>query len=153
MTFLEIYAMAFAVVLVFMTLVWSLSLRLKNASIVDIFWGPGFVVLAWFYFFLTGGHCARKWLISILVTVWGIRLGIYLLWRNWGKGEDFRYRKWRQQYGETRYWWISFFQVYLLQGFLMALISAPLLGAQYQVSDLNFLDYLGMSAWVIGIFF
>lgn len=153
MTFLEIYAQSLAAVFVMVTLVWLLSLPLKNASIVDIFWGAGFVVLAWFYFFLTDSYSQRNWVVAILTTIWGMRLSLYLLWRNCGKGEDFRYRKWRSEYGETRYWWISFFQVYLLQGVLMALIAAPLLGAQYRPSPLNFLDYLGIIIWSVGLFF
>jgi len=39
----------------------------------------------------------------------------------------------------------KFFQTFLLQGLLMWMISAPLLGAQYSGSDkpLGILDYLG----------
>ena len=66
-----------------------------------------------------------------MVIIWGLRLSIYLFWRNSGKGEDFRYRQFRKDYGEKRYWWISYFQVFVLQGFLMWLISAPLLAAQF----------------------
>jgi len=63
-------------------------------------WGTGFVVANWVYFALTpDGVPARKWLIGTLVTVWGLRLSLYLLWRNRGKGEDFRYRKWREEAG------------------------------------------------------
>ena len=74
---------------------------------------------------------------------------------NLGKGEDFRYKKFRKDYGEHRYWWISFFQTFLLQGILMWLISAPLLGAQYygQEKTLNILDYIGMIIWLIGFIF
>ena len=35
---------AAAAIGVFMTLVWLLSLLLRDASIVDVFWGPGFIV-------------------------------------------------------------------------------------------------------------
>jgi steroid 5-alpha reductase family enzyme len=89
------------------------------------------------------------------VAVWGLRLSIYLAWRNLGKGEDFRYRQFRQQYGPHRYWWISYFQTFLLQGILMWLISAPLLGAQYQGSELKlgWLDMAGVLLWITGFVF
>jgi steroid 5-alpha reductase family enzyme len=90
-----------------------------------------------------------------MVSIWGLRLSAYLAWRNKGKGEDFRYREFRKKYGEDRYWWISFFQTFLLQGLLMWMISAPLLGAQYSGSDkpLGILDYLGVIFWLTGVLF
>jgi steroid 5-alpha reductase family enzyme len=57
--------------------------------------GAGFVITGWLYFALTDGFVWRKVLLMAMVTVWGLRLSGYILWRNWGKGEDFRYRKWR----------------------------------------------------------
>ena len=138
-----------------MTILWIASLILRNSSIVDIFWGPGFVLANWVYFALTPeGSPTRKGLINALVTVWGLRLGLYILWRNWGKGEDFRYRKWREENG-TRWWWWSFFQVFLLQGFLMWVISAPLLAAQISVTpaQLTILDYVAILVWAVGFFF
>ena len=90
-----------------------------------------------------------------MVALWGLRLSIYLAWRNIGKGEDFRYREFRRKYGENRYWWISYFQTFLLQGILMWLISAPLLGAQYESIEhsLSILDFAGIIVWISGIIF
>ncbi len=152
---LSIYAIAALVILGLMVALWLLSLVLKDSSIVDIFWGTGFVITAWFYFFLTpDGYAARKWLIVILATIWGLRLSIHILRRNWGHGEDYRYQKWRQEAGSS-WWWRSFFKVFLLQGALMWIISAPLLAAQFSPSParLIWLDYLGAILWGIGFFF
>ena len=89
-----------------------------------------------------------------MVAIWGLRLSVYLAWRNLGKGEDFRYRKFRKDFGEHRYWWYSFFSVFLLQGVLMWLISAPLLGAQfYPGNNLEILDFFGFLVWGIGFVF
>lgn len=155
MSFLQIYLQAFLVIMIMMTILWVISIFLKNASIVDPFWGFGFVVTTIFYFFKTDGFETRKILLLILVAIWGLRLSIYLAWRNIGKGEDFRYAQFRKNYGEHRYWWISFFQTFLLQGVLMWLISAPLLGAQYYLinNDLGIFDFIGITIWLIGISF
>jgi steroid 5-alpha reductase family enzyme len=153
--FLTIYGTAALVILGMMIALWLLSLLLKDASIVDIFWGTGFVVTAWVYFYLTpDGFITRKLLIASLSTIWGLRLSIYILLRNWGHGEDFRYQKWRQESGRN-WWWYSFFKVFALQGLLMWIVSIPLLAAQYyQIpSTLIWLDYLGIIAWVIGFTF
>ncbi len=155
MTFLELYAIAGVVTLGLMFALWLVSLLMKNSSIVDIFWGTGFVILAWVFFALTpDGFMTRKLILVILTSLWGLRLSLYILWRNWGKPEDFRYQKWRQESG-NRWWWKSFFQVFLLQGMLLWVISAPLLAAQIRLipNRLTALDVLGTTLWVIGFFF
>jgi steroid 5-alpha reductase family enzyme len=155
MTFLEVYGIVALVILGYMAILWIASLVLRNSSIVDIFWGVGFVMANWVYFALTpDGFPARKWLISILVTIWGFRLSLYILWRNWGKGEDFRYRKWREEAG-GKWWWRSFFKVFLLQGILLWIISAPLLAANISPTPagLTILDFVAIPLWAIGFFF
>ncbi len=155
MNFLTTYLILFAVTIGLMTLLWLLSLLLKNSSIVDIFWGTGFVIFAWVAFFLTpDGFLARKLLLTILVTIWGLRLSIYILVRNWGKPEDFRYQAWRKEHGK-KWWWYSFFQVFLLQGVLLTVIAAPLLAAQISPTParLGVLDLIAIPLWAIGFFF
>lgn len=155
MDFLEIYARAGIIILTLVTLIWLASLLLKNASIMDIFWGIGFVTLTCVYFAQTpGGFEGRKWLMSTLVTIWGLRLAIHIFLRNLGKGEDFRYRKWRDE--ANRNWWLqSLIKVFLLQGFILWVISSPLLAAQISpIPDhLIWLDYLGLILWIIGFLF
>jgi steroid 5-alpha reductase family enzyme len=155
MTFFQIYFQALLVIMILMSILWIISVILKNVSIVDLFWGLGFVLTAGFYFISTDGFGPRKVILLILVSIWGLRLSGYLTWRNLGKGEDFRYRQFRSKYGEKRYWWISFFQTFVLQGLLMWLISVPLLGAQYygQNRSLGILDYTGFALWIIGFIF
>jgi steroid 5-alpha reductase family enzyme len=155
MDFLAEFGIGLAVILAFMTLLSLTSLRLENSSIVDIFWGTGFVIANWVYFWLTPeGFLPRKLLISTLVTIWGLRLSIHILIRNWGKPEDFRYQKWRKENGRS-WWWKSFFKVFLLQGGLLWIISAPLLAAQYRVlpDRLALFDLLGVAFWLTGFFF
>lgn len=154
MTFIKIYFDALLIIMVMMSLLWIVSVIIRNVSIVDIFWGLGFIITAIFYYVQTDGFLTRKVILLILVSVWGLRLSGYLAWRNSGKGEDFRYREFRKKYGK-QYWWISFFQTFLLQGFLMWLISAPLLGAQFYTdkNHLNLLDFAGIAFWITGFIF
>ena len=155
MAFLMIYGLIGFIILIYMVSIWLASLVLKNSSIVDIFWGPGFVLSAWSGFLLTpDGFSPRKLLICILVTIWGLRLSIHILSRNWKKPEDFRYAKWRQETGK-KWWWRSFFKVFLLQGMLLWIISIPLLFAQYSpgTSFLTLVDVLAAILWLIGFFF
>lgn len=154
MTFLSAYMAGGLLILCAMTALWLLSLLIKDASIVDIVWGLGFVILAWFYLFVTENTSPRNWLIVSLVTIWGLRLTIHLALRNIGKGEDFRYQRWREEEG-NRWWWLSYIRVFLLQGFIMWIVSLPLLGAQIlsNNSQLQFPDYVAIVLWLIGFVF
>lgn len=153
MTFIEIYGIGLGVILSFMTAIWLASVRLRDASIVDIFWGPGFAVAAMVYAFFADGYAGRQALVLSLVTVWGLRLGFHIFRRNWGHGEDPRYRVWREQAGAS-FWWVSFFRVYLVQGLLLWAISAPLLAAQVSGPDrFTALDVVGGAAWGFGFLF
>ncbi len=155
MAFMQIWLQALVVIMLMMISLWVISVIIKNVSIVDLFWGLGFAITGGYYFLNTGGLEARKTIVLIMLIIWGLRLSGYLTWRNAGKGEDFRYREFRKKYGETRYWWISFFQTFLLQGFLMWLISVTLLGSQYKTvnSSLGFFDYAGILLWITGLIF
>ena len=151
---IPLYVKGLFLILGLMTTLWIVSVILKNVSIVDMFWGMGFVMVNTFYFFNTE-TTPVKLILLFMVAIWGLRLSFYLAWRNLGKPEDFRYQEFRKKYGEKNYWWISFFQTFLLQGILMGIISLPLLGVNmYSISkNLNLLDYLGIVVWIIGIVF
>ena len=143
------------IILFCMLLLWLLSIYLKNVSIVDIFWGLGFVIVNAFYFIGLKEVFTRHILMLILVSLWGLRLTVFLAYRNVGKEEDFRYQEFRRQYGVHRYWWISFFQVFLLQGVLMLLVSLPLWGTMVETHSnaLMILDYLAIVLWAMGFLF
>ena len=142
-------------VLGLMTVLWLISIYLKNVSIVDNFWGIGFVLISFIYYLQCEVAYTRINLMMLLVTLWGLRLSVYLTYRNYGKEEDYRYREFRRSYGPKRYWWFSFFQVFMLQGGLMMIISLPLLGVALKTNSntLNLLDYLGILIWSIGFIF
>jgi steroid 5-alpha reductase family enzyme len=138
------------------TLLWIYSIFKKDASVIDAFWGFGFVIQAWTYFFtLPGGLLTRKLLITTLCTIYGARLSLHIIKRNWGKEEDFRYQQLRNQEGSS-FWWKSYFNTFLLQGFVMFLISFPLMFAQRAKNEegrLLFTDYFGLLLWAVGFYF
>ena len=132
---------------------WSVSLLRRDASIVDIVWGLGFVLVAWAAKFVTGGSGAGNWLLLLMVTVWGLRLAGYLAKRNLGKGEDFRYKAMRRKHGE-RFAIVSLYTVFGLQGALMFVVSLPVTMGQRDTSaDAGFVVFLGFVVWAIGIYF
>lgn len=141
-------------IVVLMLATWLLSLVLKNASIVDIVWGLGFVLVAWAVRLrVDDGLAVRQNVLVAMTTIWGLRLGGYLFWRNHGKGEDYRYRAMRKHWG-PRFPIISLGTVFGLQGVLMFTVSLPVQLGQTRIEpDLGVLAYLGIAVWAIGIFF
>jgi steroid 5-alpha reductase family enzyme len=136
-----------------MTLVWLASLLKKDASIVDVFWGLGFVVAAWVYAATREETTLRGDVALGLVTLWGLRLALYILWRNWGEGEDYRYREMREK-SPGSFAFRSLFTVFWLQGLLLWGISMPLLQAQAPGPPFpTWIDGVGLALFVVGFAF
>ena len=150
---LTLFQQAGITILILVTLLWIWSVLIKNVSIVDIFWGIGFVVVNSSYFLSNEEPDERQLVLMLLVSIWGLRLTGYLAWRNIGKGEDFRYQEFRRRYGPKRYWWFSYIQVFLLQGALIMIISLPLLAVNTHQNNLNWIDYSALVIWLIGFIF
>jgi len=137
---------------VVMVLLWGVSLRLRDASIVDPFWGTGFVLVAWTAFLSVGAAGARATLVVALTTLWGLRLSVHLLARNLGHGEDARYQAIRKRVG-PRFPLASLVIVFLFQGVLLWGISMPLQVAITSPAPLGPLDAVGAALWAVGLFF
>jgi steroid 5-alpha reductase family enzyme len=141
-------------VIVLMASVWPFSVIKRDSGMVDTFWGLGFVLVAWNTFAHCDGYIWRNLLISILTTVWGFRLALHIYNRNLNKGEDPRYKTFREKAGKS-YWFTSLFKVFLLQGILLWVISLSLQAAQMEHAPeaWTIQDTLGMGVWIIGFCF
>jgi steroid 5-alpha reductase family enzyme len=151
---LSVYTWNLAAVLAIMVCLWAYSLWKKDASIADVFWGLGFVIVAWITHARAEGFEARKYLLTLLTSLWGLRLAIHIGWRNWGKAEDHRYQTWRAKYG-PRFWWVSLFTVFGIQGVLLWVISLVVQAGQLSGVPAHFtwLDGVGVLVWIAGITF
>lgn len=155
MEMLEIFLWNGLVVWGIATGVWIASVIKQKSCIIDPFWSLLFLASAlWYVIASPGGNELRQWLLLAIVTIWSLRLSIYLFWRNWGKPEDRRYAKWRNEAGKT-WWWRSFITVFTLQAAMAWVISVPLLGAAYAGAGrpLGWFDALAVMIWAIGFFF
>lgn len=142
-----------AALALYMLALWVLSLLLRDASIFDPGWGIGFCVVAWVAFSVGQGSHGRRLLLAILVSIWGLRLGAYLLVRKlFERGEDPRYRAMRGRYGRA-FPLVSFGMVFLLQTALIWVISLPVQGSAPELGRLGFLDWAGLAVWTAGFLF
>lgn len=131
---------------------WLVSIRIKNVSIVDLFWGSGFAVVACFTLWQVGGHSLRGWWLTVLCSLWGFRLSIYLGIRNHGQPEDYRYAAMRSK-REKSFWWSSLFIVFWLQGVVMWLVALPVQVGIETTAELTIWNSLGLPLWVVGFVF
>ncbi len=136
-----------------MVATWLLSLVLKNASIVDIVWGLGFVITSWVLALTIDGDSTRQILLAVMVGAWGLRLGGYLAKRNIGHGEDWRYKAMRKKKG-PRFGLISLVTVFGLQGVLMWVVSLPVMfGNSDAIPGVGPLAVIGVMVWAVGLSF
>lgn len=137
------------------TLAWLFSIYLRNVAIVDGFWSLMILLQAVVYLTCGAGIEAaspRAIWVLVLVTVWALRLSIYIIWRNHGQGEDRRYQAIRAR-NEPHFAFKSLYLVFLLQAAIAWIISLPLLGAVLGAQPLRPLDYAGVALWVFGFLF
>ncbi len=144
--------LGFAAVISFLTVLWLISLIVKDASIIDIFWGPSFIILgSSLIIFMDKLYSERALMILFLVILWGMRLAIHLGIRNIGHGEDFRYVEWRKE-GGSNYWWFSFFRVFTLQGALATLVGVSIYFGYLNDNPLSYIEvFFGSTLFFIGI--
>jgi len=133
-------------------LLWVVSLVVRDASIVDPFWGPSFAIVSWTAYAAAEDPGPRGLLVAILVTIWALRLGFHLAVRNLGKGEDFRYQDFRQRWG-SKFWIVSLGTVFGVQATLMWIVSLPVQVAMIDGGPPGFIAIAGVAVWSVGLFF
>lgn len=150
----DLFLGGLSVVISCLSLLWLISLVIKDASIIDIFWGLGFVIIAWTYAYQIGFEQLgiRHQVLLGMVSIWGIRLATYLAIRNLGKGEDYRYVEMRKA-GGSNWWIISYLRVFVLQGIILWIVSSLFVPAFLSGNEIQALDVVGILLWVIGFYF
>ncbi|MCG8460625.1 MAG: DUF1295 domain-containing protein, partial [Holophagales bacterium] len=104
---LEAYLLAAGVVIGGMTVLWLVSIPLRDVSIIDSFWSLAFVACAWIFHLRApegGGGSVAPVLLG-MVTLWGLRLALHIAVRHARHGEeDARYRAMRAKHGDAFLW-------------------------------------------------
>ena len=148
------------VLFLYMNLAFAVGSIKKNNAVIDSFYGSGYVVIAWTSFLLSGTFLLQKIIVTILVTIWGIRLSGYVTIRNWGKPEDYRYKAMRERYGD-KILIKSYLKIYIFQGIIIYLVcfpvlfinssTIPILTTIFEWSSIFLM--LGTCIWLFGFYF
>ncbi len=150
MIFENIYLDGALAIFIFMNIGFIIAMLIRDNSIVDVLWGMGFVLVVWMVEIFYPGEQGK--FLKLLVTIWGLRLSVYLFLRYLKKGEDYRYKAWKEEWG--KYYFIrSYWQVYMLQGTVMFIVALPLMGITPNPIHLSLVQGLGIFIFLVGLFF
>jgi len=132
--------------------VWAISVFKRDVSIVDSLWSLLFFIAAGVYLGTAPAPGFTAILVLLMVGLWALRLSAYITWRNWGEAEDRRYQHIRER-NQPGFAYKSLYLVFGLQGVLAWIISLPLLVAIHASAPLDWLGYLGILLWLVGMTF
>ncbi len=149
---LQEFLYCFIIIFLYASTWFIVAVFKKRNDIADIAWGLGYILIC-LYLFFAKDRSPVSLLLYSLVILWGLRLSIHIYNRNKNKKEDFRYLAWRQSWGKTFYW-RSYLQIFLLQGFLLLIIVSPVINAAISVSKRwDAFTWAGLCFWLIGFYF
>ena len=135
---------------------WFVSMAVRDSSLVDIWFAPCIALAAVLGYFVGDGAEPRRLLITVLAVIWALRLGGYLLWRNWGR-EDPRYARLRKHVAEQggNFGWHSFTRINLYQAAIVFVATAPIIVAQAasEPVSLGILAFGGAVLCLVGVVF
>ncbi|MBJ89653.1 MAG: hypothetical protein CMO98_07285 [Woeseia sp.] len=153
---LPILVINFCVTLGVVSLLWLISIPLRDVSIIDMFTPGLLVAIALVSYWFADGAETRKLLVVMLVVIWAARLTIHLIKRNWGHGEDPRYTKLRAWVrGDKAFVWLSLRKVFILQGLVIWFVSLPVQVSQVykEPSVFGIAAWMGVGLWCVGFLF
>ena len=151
-----IYTLSFILSLLFTTLVFSIALKKRNNSIMDIAYGLTFLFtsLSLSYVALMQKHLPTISLLLLsLIFMWSMRLSYRIYKRNKGKEEDFRYKVWREEWskkGKLYFIARSYLQIFVLQAFIISLVLLPFTFSLFaQKANFDFSDILPLDLFYL----
>jgi steroid 5-alpha reductase family enzyme len=134
--------------------IYALARLIRNAGVIDVFWGFGLGTLAFLYWMQIPTKMALYWrpgVLALLGVLASLRLGLYLLKRFLREHpvEDARYTAFREQWRPRPE--LTMFGVYQLQGLLMVTVSLPIWWVcRYSDASFGVLDIAGILVFLLG---
>jgi steroid 5-alpha reductase family enzyme len=148
-------AAAYGLVMACVLILWVISVRIRDVSIIDMFWGAGFALIAVMLWAINRPQTVYAMALAALPALWALRYTFYILRRNWGHGEDARYAKLRTWVtaGDASFARFSLTRVFLLQGHIMVIVALPVIVALAMDGPpaLPALLWLGTGVWLAGV--
>lgn len=141
---------------------WVVSLAIKDASILDVFWGPACCIPAVMTWLMAEVATPRATVLTALVVLWGLRLFAHISVRNLPHGEDYRYAYMRKRAGsDARFAVWSLWRLFAFQATVAWFVSLPVQLGQLGASPVfgtgsgepGVLAWLGITLFAVGLAF
>lgn len=154
MTLLINIAATYALVMVCVLLLWRIGIRIRDISIIDMFWGAGFGLISLLLLVVNRPTGLYPLALIGMPLIWSLRYTIFILQRNWGHGEDARYTKlraWKET--DEAFNRFALTHVFLLQGHVMVVVALPYVVAVSLSGPpaLPVLIWIGGAVWLAGL--
>jgi steroid 5-alpha reductase family enzyme len=134
-------------IFIYVHIFFLIALAKRNFSLIDIGWGLGIFLVA-LISYMHQPLSFKNALLLLVVTIWGLRLSLYIYKRGRGKGEDPRYTKFRNEwkpYSNLQ----AYLKVFLFQGILMLIVSLPVsVGMSSQAQTISLVNWIGFGLWL-----
>jgi steroid 5-alpha reductase family enzyme len=144
---LAILAIAIAAVAMLVTAL--VARAVGRVSVVDVTWGLALVLIALGCAVAGTATPWRRWLLLVLVGVWGCRLAWHIARRSRGRGEDPRYEELLDGGGFAT----AVRKVFATQGLVICLIGLPVVAAAHSDVAWSPVVWVGVLVWVVGVLF
>ncbi|MBV9843009.1 MAG: DUF1295 domain-containing protein [Sphingomonadaceae bacterium] len=135
-----------------MAAAWTIARRPGFSGWTDVIWtfAVGFVGAGAALAPITGPPQARQWLVATLILFWALRLGVHIMLRTIGHGDDPRYAALRDQWG-TRFDanLFGFLQIQAAAGLLLAI--CVLVAAHNPAPAFAWSDYAGVAVLLVAV--
>ncbi|XP_030455365.1 uncharacterized protein LOC115676550 isoform X2 [Syzygium oleosum] len=138
-------ALTAIVTVLYQSLFFVVTALLKFDKVTDFAGSTNFVIIALLTLILKGTWHFRQVVLTILVVIWGLRLGLFLLMRILKWGEDRRFDEMRSNLGKLAVFWI-------FQAVWVWTVSLPVtvVNASNRDPPLQAQDVVGWIMWFLG---
>jgi len=150
---LYLFLLSLATVCGIMLLVWLWATRIRNYSIVDVWWALNFGIIAVLVYFLASGNPVRIAIVAAGGLLWSLRLGLHLGARVFSHldEEEGRYKQLRKEWANNLH--LKFFIFFQMQGISNAVLSLPFFIIASNAGDsISWIEYTGAVLWLVSIF-
>jgi steroid 5-alpha reductase family enzyme len=139
------------IVLAWMLLLWSIYFFVGQVRVIEWGWGIGFIIVALVCFVFGEGYVWRRLLLLTIISIWALRLTIYLAGRYIPGQDDPRYLKLLEEfkYGSSSFKALTLF---IIQGVIVVVLSLPFyLMSQDRVPFFTTTEIFGLLIWGAGV--
>lgn len=137
-----------------MTVAYGVSVWRQNNAFVDVFYGLTIIFVATNSYIAFSDGSMLQWLVTFLVTVWGVRLTVRSVSRYGLTDEGWRYSSFRDEWkkrGALYFAVRSYVQIYMLRSLVIWVVLLPVVFINsFVATAIHDVAFFGVIVWIVG---